>query len=74
IFLIEPNQVLGRANKFFLKSCKKIFCYSKQVKNFPETFKNKIITINPLVKKDIYEFDSYNDNKDKFNLLIVGGS
>ena len=74
IFLIEPNQVLGRANKFFLKSCKKIFCYSKQVKNFPETYKNKIITINPLVKKDIYEFDSYNDNKDKFNLLIVGGS
>ena len=74
IFLIEPNQVLGRANKYFLKSCKKIFCYSKQVKNFPETFKNKIITINPLVKKDIYEFDSYNDNKDKFNLLIVGGS
>ena len=74
IFLIEPNQVLGRANKFFLKSCKKIFCYSKQVKNFPETYKNKIITINPLVKKDIYEFDTYNDNKDKFNLLIVGGS
>ena len=74
IFLIEPNQVLGRANKYFLKSCKKIFCYSKQVKNFPEIFRNKIITINPLVKKDIYEFDSYNDNKDKFNLLIVGGS
>ena len=28
IYLIEPNQVIGRANKFFLKSCKRIFCYS----------------------------------------------
>ena len=26
IYLIEPNQVLGRANKYFLNSCKKIFC------------------------------------------------
>ena len=25
IFLIEPNQVLGRANRYFLKSCKKLF-------------------------------------------------
>ena len=24
--------VLGRANKFFLKSCRKIFCYTEQVK------------------------------------------
>ena len=36
IYLIEPNQVLGRANKFFLKSCKKIFCYSDKVRNFPK--------------------------------------
>ena len=36
VFLIEPNLVLGRANKFFLKSCKKIFCYTDQIKNFPK--------------------------------------
>ena len=30
IYLIEPNQVLGRANKYFLNSCEKIFCYSKK--------------------------------------------
>ena len=30
IFLLEPNQVLGRANKYFLSSCKKIFCYNKK--------------------------------------------
>ena len=34
IYLIEPNQVLGRANRYFLNYCKKIFCYSKEIKNF----------------------------------------
>ena len=28
IYLFEPNQVLGRANKYFLNSCLKIFCLS----------------------------------------------
>ena len=32
VYLLEPNHVLGRANKFFLKSCKKIFCYTKKLK------------------------------------------
>ena len=45
--------VLGRANKFFLKFCKKIFCYTDQIKNFPNNFKDKIIIINPLVKKNL---------------------
>ena len=39
IFLIEPNQVLGRSNRYFLNSCKKIFCYSANVKNFPSNLK-----------------------------------
>ena len=34
IYLIEPNQTIGRANKYFLSSCKKIFCYTKKLKNF----------------------------------------
>ena len=74
IYLIEPNQVLGRANKFFLRFCKKIFCYSEKIKNFPESFRNKIITINPLVRKEIYNSILSYQKKDKFTLLIVGGS
>ena len=58
IFLIEPNQILGRANKFFLKFCKKVFCYTDQIKNFPNNFKDKIIIINPLVREQIYKLDS----------------
>ena len=51
IYLIEPNQILGRANKYFLSSCEKIFCYTKKINNFPKNYKTKIISINPLVKK-----------------------
>ena len=57
IYLIEPNQVLGRANKFFLNSCKKIFCYSEKIKNFPKLYKDKMIIINPLVREKIYNFN-----------------
>ena len=74
IYLLEPNLVLGRANKFFLKSCVKIFCYAKQIKNFPDDLKNKMVIINPLVRKSIYKSKQLFNNKDKFNLLIVGGS
>jgi len=74
IYLIEPNQILGRANKFFLNFCEKIFCYTEKVKNFPDTFKDKIEVINPLVRKNIYNLDKGTKNTKKFTLLIVGGS
>ncbi len=74
LYLIEPNQILGRANRYFLRSCKKIFCYSSDLKNFPDQLKYKIVVINPLVKKSIYELNLPKKNNDKFNILIVGGS
>jgi len=74
IYLLEPNHVLGRANKHFLSSCVKIFCYSKDLKNFPNNFKNKISMINPLVKKSFYDLKISTSFKDKITLLIVGGS
>ena len=74
IYLLEPNHVLGRANKFFLNSCKKIFCYNSNIKNFPNKFKDKIVSIYPLIKKQIYELEPNKKNKGKFTLLIVGGS
>jgi len=74
IYLIEPNQILGRANKYFLNSCQKIFCYTKDIKNFPISLKKKIIVINPLVRKKIYNLNSIKRNKHEFTLLIVGGS
>ncbi len=74
IYLIEPNLVLGRANRYFLSSCVKIFCYTDELKNFPKNHRNKIIKINPLVKKNIYASKSLTQKKKEFTLLVVGGS
>ena len=74
IFLLEPNLVLGRANKFFLNSCEKIFCYNDKIKNFPRNFENKIVKINPLIRKEFYETKVNNYQKNKIRILIVGGS
>ena len=74
IFLLEPNLVLGRANKIFLNSCKKIFCYNDKLKNFPSNFENKIVKINPLIRKKFYEIKEKTNHKNKFRILIVGGS
>ena len=74
IYLLEPNQVLGRANRFFLNFCKKIFCYTEKIKNFPDKFRGRVIIINPLIKKESYNLKSLNKEKNEFNLLIVGGS
>ena len=74
IYLLEPNLVLGRANRFFLNSCEKIFCYTEQIKNFPMQFKDKIVLINPLVREEFYRNKENSLKKNKFNLLIIGGS
>ena len=54
IYLFEPNMVIGRSNKFFIKFSEKIICYSEVLKNFPEKYNHKIFVINPLLRKKIY--------------------
>ncbi len=74
IYLIEPNQVIGRANRYFLNSCKKIICYTKKIRGFPDIYSDKIIVINPLVRENVYKSISIIKNKNKTTILIVGGS
>jgi UDP-N-acetylglucosamine--N-acetylmuramyl-(pentapeptide) pyrophosphoryl-undecaprenol N-acetylglucosamine transferase len=52
-FLIEPNMVLGRANKFFLYFSEKLLSYSKNLINFPKGLEPKQIIIRPLIRKKI---------------------
>jgi len=74
IFLLEPNMVIGRANKFFLNFCEKIICYSNNIIKFPNKYKNKIVISNPLIRNKYYKKNS-KENIDKvFTLMIVGGS
>jgi len=74
LFLFEPNMVLGRSNKLFIKSCVKIFCYSDKIKNFPNKYVNKIIVIPALLRKKFYDVKKANDIEKNINLLIIGGS
>ena len=74
IYLLEPNLVLGRTNKYFLNACVKIFCYAEQIKNFPNNLKYKMVIIKPLVRENIYKLNPLTAIKDKFSLLIIGGS
>ena len=74
IFLLEPNIVLGRANRFFLRFCNKIFSYTENLKKFPEKHKHKIKKISPLVKKNFYEKRKIKTENKVFCLLVVGGS
>ncbi len=76
IYLFEPNMVIGRSNKFFLRFSEKIICYSDKIINFPDKQKNKILLINPLLRKEIYEKKKNIKKKIKknFSILIIGGS
>ena len=76
IYLFEPNMVLGRSNKFILKYCEKIFCYDKNIINFPKELNHKIFLIEPFLSKKIYSqkknSEKHFDNEIK--LLVLGGS
>ena len=74
IFLFEPNMVLGRSNKFFIRSCEKIFCYSDVIKNFPKKYINKIDVIPALLRKKFYEIKKTENINEYVNLLVIGGS
>jgi UDP-N-acetylglucosamine--N-acetylmuramyl-(pentapeptide) pyrophosphoryl-undecaprenol N-acetylglucosamine transferase len=74
LFLFEPNMVLGRSNKFFIKSCEKIFCYSGKIRNFPNKYINKICVIPALLRKNFYDVKKAEGIDKNINLLIIGGS
>ena len=74
IYLLEPNMVIGRANKFFLKFCKKIICYAENIVGFPKEYKYKLKIINPLIRKKYYNKKLKENDNEKFTLIIIGGS
>lgn len=74
LFLFEPNMVLGKSNKFFINYCAKIFCYSDNIKNFPNNLKNKISIIPAILRKEFYSIKTIKDTDEVISILIIGGS
>ncbi len=74
IFLVEPNLVLGRGNRFFLNFANKIFCYSDELYNFPEKYIHKIELIKPFIFNKFYKLKKKQNINQKFCFLIFGGS
>ena len=74
IYLIEPNMVLGRANKFFLYFAKKLICYSKELINLPKKYLHKQTIVMPLIRKKYYDKDNYHNESNFFTITIIGGS
>jgi len=71
----EQNKILGRANKFCAKFCKKVaLSFDIKNKNFYPT--KTILTGNPVLKKfEVIGNKKYSPTKkNKFVLLIIGGS
>ena len=76
VFLFEPNSVLGRSNRFALKFSTKIFCYDKNLRNFPIKYDFKKVIVKPILKKEIYNLEKniVNLKKEIKKILIIGGS
>ena len=76
IYLFEPNMVIGKANKFLLKFSNKIFCYSHKIINFPKKYKDKIVIIEHILRKEILKFKKRLKEKidNRIKLLVIGGS
>src|SRR6056300_465177 len=73
IFLIEPNMVLGRANRFFLNFAEKLLSYSKNLINFPKRNEKKQIIKRTINKKKNYEKKNYEKKDSFFTIIIIGG-
>ena len=71
IFLIEPNMIIGRANKFFLNFSRKLICYSKNLINLPSGINQKLTTIKPLIRKEYYETSAYQKHDNLYYCLPV---
>jgi len=72
LYIYEPNLVIGKSNKLFLRKCEKVFVHSKKIKNLPSDLKKKIVLISPLVRQKFYH-KKRKKNK-LFKIMIIGGS
>ena len=76
IYLYEPNLVLGRTNKLFVKFCERIFTNSNKIINIPKKNLSKFVEVGTIIREDIKKFPDINSNINKIGkkIIILGGS
>ena len=56
----ENNLIIGKANKYLLPFCEKMFVSRKEIEGINEKYSKKIIEIGNIIKKEIIEFSKKN--------------
>jgi len=76
ILLYEPNLVLGRVNKYFVRFCSKLFINSNNILNLPNKHLTKCVEVGNILREEIikYELSEKNNLSSKKTILILGGS
>ena len=74
--IYENNLVLGKANKYLLPFAEKIFVSYKDLEGINEKYKNKVLEIGNIIKKEIIDYSKKDTKKliAKLNILVLGGS
>ena len=73
----ENNLIIGKANKYLLPFCEKMFVSRKELEGIPIKYENKVVEIGNIIKKEIIEFSKKNfkdADKKKITILVLGGS
>ena len=75
LVIYEPNIILGRTNKFLLSSAKKILLAKKIETKLIFKYNEKVFEVGSILDKNIINTNfEKNFKKDKFSILILGGS
>ena len=75
IIIYENNICFGKANKFLVPFAKKILVNFNEFEGIKDNYKYKIKVIGNILRKKILDLHhSKNDNFEKLNILILGGS
>ena len=74
--IYENNFVIGKANKYLLPFANKILVSNDELEGIPEKYKEKIVLIGNIIKKEIINFTNMSAEKNdkRLSILVLGGS
>ena len=72
----ENNLIVGKANRYLLPFTEKIFVSYKELEGIPKKYNNKIVEIGNIVREEIINLNTTDQNNkfENLNILVLGGS